>query len=93
MFFSSIICFFEYAQNELYYANERSTCLKRNVINFRNNTILADPYNKARDIIYGFRKELEEVKKELGNKRNCELSILTIQDKIIKYQNTKTLNN
>ncbi|SCL88087.1 fam-b protein [Plasmodium chabaudi adami] len=45
-FFSIIICSFEYAKNELYYVNERSIYLKRNVINFRSNRILADTYNQ-----------------------------------------------
>ncbi|SCL98400.1 Protein of unknown function (DUF2031), putative [Plasmodium chabaudi chabaudi] len=44
--FSVIICSFEYAKNELYYVNERSIYLERNVINFRNNRILADPDNQ-----------------------------------------------
>ncbi|CAD2103402.1 fam-b protein [Plasmodium vinckei petteri] len=35
VFFSIIICSFEYAQNELYFINER------NIINFKNNRILA----------------------------------------------------
>ncbi|ETB57312.1 hypothetical protein YYC_04820 [Plasmodium yoelii 17X] len=63
VFFSIIICFFEYAQNELYYVNERKIYLERNIPNFRNNKILADAdnqldlnsaYNKTKDIIYGF---------------------------------------
>ncbi|CAD2085939.1 fam-b protein [Plasmodium vinckei lentum] len=44
--FSIIICSFEYGRNELYYANERSIYLERNVINFRNNRILADADNQ-----------------------------------------------
>ncbi|SCL86972.1 fam-b protein [Plasmodium chabaudi adami] len=46
VFFSFIICSFEYAKNELYYVNERSIYLKRNVINFRSNRILADTDNQ-----------------------------------------------
>ncbi|SCM01100.1 Protein of unknown function (DUF2031), putative [Plasmodium chabaudi adami] len=44
--FSVIICSFEYAKNELYYVNERSIYLERNVINFRSNRILADTDNQ-----------------------------------------------
>ncbi|KEG04433.1 hypothetical protein YYE_00006 [Plasmodium vinckei vinckei] len=40
VFFSIIICSFEYAKNELYYVNERSIYLERNIIYFRNNRIL-----------------------------------------------------
>ncbi|CAD2102399.1 fam-b protein [Plasmodium vinckei] len=43
--FSIIICSFEYVQNELYFIYERNICLERNVPNFRNNRILADPDN------------------------------------------------
>ncbi|CXH84866.1 fam-b protein [Plasmodium berghei] len=39
--FSIAICSFEYAKNELYFVNDRGICLERNVINFRNNRILA----------------------------------------------------
>ncbi|CAD2085948.1 fam-b protein [Plasmodium vinckei lentum] len=46
VFFLIIICSFEYAKNELYYANERSIYPERNVINFRNNRILADADNQ-----------------------------------------------
>ncbi|CDU16403.1 hypothetical protein YYC_03333 [Plasmodium yoelii 17X] len=46
VFFSIIICFFEYAQNELYLVNERSIFLERNIIKFRSNRILADVDNQ-----------------------------------------------
>ncbi|SCL84197.1 fam-b protein [Plasmodium berghei] len=39
--FSIVICSFEYGKNELYFVNDRGICLERNVINFRNNRILA----------------------------------------------------
>ncbi|CAD2112586.1 fam-b protein [Plasmodium vinckei petteri] len=41
VFFSIIICSFEYAQNELYFINGRNIYLERNIINFKNNRILA----------------------------------------------------
>ncbi|KEG01151.1 fam-b protein [Plasmodium vinckei vinckei] len=40
--FSIIICSFEYGKNRLYFVNERTIYLERNVTNFRNNRILAD---------------------------------------------------
>ncbi|KEG00564.1 hypothetical protein YYE_04748 [Plasmodium vinckei vinckei] len=40
--FSIIICSFEYAKKELYFINERKIYLERNIINFKNNRILAD---------------------------------------------------
>ncbi|VEV54739.1 fam-b protein [Plasmodium vinckei vinckei] len=43
---SIMICSFEYTQNELYYANERSIYLQSSVINFRNNRTLADADNQ-----------------------------------------------
>ncbi|CXJ30204.1 fam-b protein [Plasmodium berghei] len=39
--FSIVICSFEYAKNELYFVNYRGIYLERNVINFRNNRMLA----------------------------------------------------
>ncbi|VTZ71642.1 fam-b protein [Plasmodium yoelii] len=141
VFFSIIICFFEYGKNELYLVNERTICFERNITNFRNNRILADADNqfnlndfyqsslslanqfnecndydddekmiflrntidshikehkenntlpdlnnvdkKTKKIIRKLQKELEEVKKELDNKRNNEIEIQPIQDKTI----------
>ncbi|SBW38099.1 fam-b protein [Plasmodium berghei] len=40
--FSIVICSFEYAKNELYFVNDKGIYLEGNVINFRNNRILAD---------------------------------------------------
>ncbi|CAD2103504.1 fam-b protein [Plasmodium vinckei brucechwatti] len=40
--FLIIICSFEYAPNELYFINETSKYLERNIINFINNRVLAD---------------------------------------------------
>ncbi|ETB56989.1 hypothetical protein YYC_05336 [Plasmodium yoelii 17X] len=143
VFFSIVICSFEYAKNELYFVNDRGIHLERNVINFRNNRILSDADNQfdlnefyestlslvsqfndynggnkeieyLRNIIYShikkrkesntsfnlknvdsktkklinkFRKELEELTKELDNKINGELAIQPIHDKIIIKKN------
>ncbi|SCL82206.1 fam-b protein [Plasmodium chabaudi chabaudi] len=46
VFFSIIICSFEYAENELYFMNERNIYLERNIINLINNRILADADNQ-----------------------------------------------
>ncbi|CDU16368.1 hypothetical protein YYC_05064 [Plasmodium yoelii 17X] len=137
VFFSIIICFFEYTKNEL--------CLERNIINFRNNRILAyadnqfdlnefyqstlslanqlNDYNddneeikflrnaidshikkheenntlpdinsldkRTKKLILKLRKELEEVKKELDNIGDSEITIKQILDKRI----TKTDEN
>ncbi|CAD2110698.1 fam-b protein [Plasmodium vinckei petteri] len=43
--FSIIICSYEYAQNELYFINETNKYLEKNIINFRNNRVLADADN------------------------------------------------
>ncbi|CAD2106408.1 fam-b protein [Plasmodium vinckei brucechwatti] len=69
----------------------------RNIIDFHikkhkeNNTLpnLDNVDRKTKKLIYELRKELEEAKKELDNKRNGELSIQPIQDKRIikKYEN------
>ncbi|CAD2097499.1 fam-b protein [Plasmodium vinckei] len=39
--FSIIICSYEYGQNGLYFINETSKYIERNIINFRNNRVLA----------------------------------------------------
>ncbi|EUD73109.1 hypothetical protein YYG_02109 [Plasmodium vinckei petteri] len=149
VFFSIIICFFGYGRNELYFINERSICLERNIINFRNNRILADAekqFNlnnfyqstwslvnqlndcndddeeitnlrnaidshiknhkenntlpnlnnldgKTKKLIHKIQKELNEAKKELDNKSNCELEIQLMHDKRIikKYENISVL--
>ncbi|CDU19171.1 hypothetical protein YYC_02086 [Plasmodium yoelii 17X] len=138
VFFSIIICSFEYAKNELYFVNERDIYLERNITNFRNNRILADVDNrfnlndfyqstlnlvdqfndcngdeeitklrniidsqikkhkesntlpdlnnvdkKTKKLINELLTELEEVKKEIDNKRNDEMAIQPIQDKRI----------
>ncbi|CDU18243.1 fam-b protein [Plasmodium yoelii] len=44
--FSIVICSFEYSKNELYSVNDRGIYLERDVINFRNNRILADVDNR-----------------------------------------------
>ncbi|SCL83026.1 Protein of unknown function (DUF2031), putative, partial [Plasmodium berghei] len=89
-----------------------------NVINFRNNRILAYADNefdlngfyqstlnlasqlgdcvedsKTKKIINELRKELEEVKKELDNKRNDELAIQPIENKkIIKKDGNSSVS-
>ncbi|CAD2096541.1 fam-b protein [Plasmodium vinckei lentum] len=42
VFFSIIICSFEYAQNELYFINGGNIYFERNIINFKNDRILAN---------------------------------------------------
>ncbi|CAD2097523.1 fam-b protein [Plasmodium vinckei] len=46
VFFSIIICSFEYVENELHFVNERSTYLERDIIKLKNNRILADIDNQ-----------------------------------------------
>ncbi|CDU17794.1 hypothetical protein YYC_04314 [Plasmodium yoelii 17X] len=161
VFFSIIICFFEYAKNELYFINKRNVYHERNITNFRNNRILADADNqfdlndfyqstlslanqfneydnyvddeemsfirnaidshikkhiksnklpdlnnvdkKTKKLVNELLTELEEVKKEINNKRNSELEIQPIQDKRItkkdennsvsEYENFRQLEN
>ncbi|CAD2109200.1 fam-b protein [Plasmodium vinckei] len=46
VFFSIIICSFEYAKKELHFLNERNIYIERDIINFKNNRILADKDNQ-----------------------------------------------
>ncbi|EAA21136.1 fam-b protein [Plasmodium yoelii] len=57
VFFSIIICFFEYVKNELYYINERNIYHERNITNFRNNRILGDTDNRF-DLNYYYESTL-----------------------------------
>ncbi|CAD2085874.1 fam-b protein [Plasmodium vinckei brucechwatti] len=57
VFFSIIICSFEYAQNELYFINGGNIYLERNIINFKNNRILADA-GKEFDLNYFYESTL-----------------------------------
>ncbi|VTZ73958.1 fam-b protein [Plasmodium yoelii] len=57
VFFSIIICFFEYVKNELYYINERNIYHERNITNFRNNRILGDTDNRF-DLNYFYESTL-----------------------------------
>ncbi|CAD2092355.1 fam-b protein [Plasmodium vinckei brucechwatti] len=57
VFFSIIICSFEYAPNELYFINGRNIYLEKNIINFKNNRILADA-GKEFDLNYFYESTL-----------------------------------
>ncbi|ETB63547.1 hypothetical protein YYC_00003 [Plasmodium yoelii 17X] len=141
VFFSIIICFFEYGKNEI--------CHERNIIKFRSNRILGDVENqfdlndfyestlslvnqlndydddeemmflrntidshikehkenntlpdlnnvdkKTKKIIRKLQKELEEVKKELDNKRNNEIAIRPKNNKkITKKDENNSVSN
>ncbi|SCL83508.1 fam-b protein, partial [Plasmodium berghei] len=71
--FSIIICFFEYAQNELYFVNDRGIYLERNVINFRNNRILADADNEFD--LNGFYESTLSLASQLGDYVECNKEI------------------
>ncbi|CAD2099532.1 fam-b protein [Plasmodium vinckei brucechwatti] len=57
VFFPFIICFFEYAKKELYFINGGNIYLERNIINFKNNRILADA-GKEFDLNYFYESTL-----------------------------------
>ncbi|CDU15840.1 fam-b protein [Plasmodium yoelii] len=91
VFFSIIICFFEYAKNELYLVNERSVYLERNVINFRNNRILANAENQFN--LNDFYQSTLSLVNQFND--NDELIYIrnTINSQIRKHKKKNTLPN
>ncbi|SCL85720.1 Protein of unknown function (DUF2031), putative, partial [Plasmodium chabaudi adami] len=93
--FFSIICFFGYGKNELYFINERNIYLERNIINFRNNRILADAdiqfdlnnfYQSTLSLAYQFNGYKDD-DKEITNLRNI------IDSHLEKYKENNALPN
>ncbi|VTZ81099.1 fam-b protein [Plasmodium yoelii] len=80
VFFSIIICFFEYAQNELYYINERNICFEMNVTNFRNNRILADGDNQFN--LYEFYESTSSVENQFNDNDNDDEKTISIRNTI-----------
>ncbi|CAD2086724.1 fam-b protein [Plasmodium vinckei brucechwatti] len=94
VFFSIVICFFEYPPNELYFINERKIYLERNIINFRNNRILAyadnqfdlyDFYQSTSSLANNFNDYNDD--DEIENLRN------SIDSHIKKHKENNTLPN
>ncbi|CAD2086349.1 fam-b protein [Plasmodium vinckei lentum] len=96
VFFLIIICFFWYRRNELHYVNERSVSLERNIINFRNNRILADAdnqfdlnnfYQSTLSLANQFSDCNDDGDDEIANLRNA------IDSHITKHKESNTLPN
>ncbi|SCL90132.1 fam-b protein [Plasmodium chabaudi adami] len=95
VFFSIIICSFEYAKNELYFITETTKCLERNVLNFRNNRALADAdsqfdLNNFYESTLSFANQFSDYigdDKEMTNFRN------DIDSQIKKHKENNTLPN
>ncbi|CAD2096867.1 fam-b protein [Plasmodium vinckei] len=92
--FSIVICSFEYAPNGLHYANERNIYLERNVINFRNNRILADA-DKELDLNDFYNSTLELANQLNDCNGDKEIACLrnVIDSHIQKNQESNTLLN
>ncbi|CAD2091064.1 fam-b protein [Plasmodium vinckei lentum] len=94
VFFSIIICSFEYAKNELYFINERNIYLERNIINFRNNRILADADNQFD--LYDFYQSTSNLASQFNDCNNDE-DIIHLQNAIDshikKHKENNTLPN
>ncbi|CXH19567.1 Protein of unknown function (DUF2031), putative [Plasmodium berghei] len=90
--FSIVICSFEYAQNELYFVNDRGIYLERNVINFRNNRTLADSDNQFD--LYDFYQSTLSLASQLGDcvEGNKEIAHLRniIDSHIKKHKGSST---
>ncbi|SCL82976.1 fam-b protein [Plasmodium berghei] len=90
--FSIVICSFEYGKNELYFVNDRGIYLERNVINFRNNRILAYADNEFD--LNGFYESTLSLASQLGDcvEGNKEIAHLRniIDSHIKKHKESNT---
>ncbi|CXI22308.1 fam-b protein [Plasmodium berghei] len=90
--FSIVICSFEYGKNELYLVNDRNICLEMNVINFRNNRILADADNEFD--LNGFYQSTLNLANQLGDciegNKEIEYLINIIDSHIKKHKESNT---
>ncbi|ETB63240.1 hypothetical protein YYC_00079 [Plasmodium yoelii 17X] len=91
VFFSIIICFFEYAKNKLYLVNERSVYLERNVINFRNNRILANAENQFN--LNDFYQSTLSLVNQFNDNDELRYIRNTINSQIRKHKKKNTLPN
>ncbi|CAD2103384.1 fam-b protein [Plasmodium vinckei] len=95
VFFSIIIYSFEYAKNELYFINERNIYLERNIINFRNNRILADAYNQFD--LYDFYQSTSNLASQFNDCNDDDEEITNLQNAIDshikKHKENNTLPN
>ncbi|SCL88449.1 Protein of unknown function (DUF2031), putative, partial [Plasmodium chabaudi chabaudi] len=93
-FFSIIICSFEYAENELYFMNERNIYLERNIINLINNRILADADNQFD--LYDFYESTSSIANQFSDFDHDEEMIRLrniIDSHIKKHKENNTLPN
>ncbi|SCL85980.1 fam-b protein [Plasmodium chabaudi chabaudi] len=95
VFFSIIICSFEYAQNELYFINERNIYLERNIINLINNRILAGANNQFD--LYDFYQSTSSIASQFNDYNADEKDIIhfrnIIDSHIKKHKENNTLPN
>ncbi|CAD2103430.1 fam-b protein [Plasmodium vinckei brucechwatti] len=98
VFFSIIICSFEYAPNELYFINGGNIYLERNIINFKNNRILADA-GKEFDLNYFYESTLSlanQFSDYIDNEEKIKNLRNTIDSRIKKHKRSDispNLNN
>ncbi|VTZ69940.1 fam-b protein [Plasmodium chabaudi chabaudi] len=92
---SIIICSFEYAQNELYYVNERSIYLERNIINFGNNRALTDADNQFD--LYDFYQSTLSLGNQLNDGNGDDEKMMPLRNfidsHITKHKESNTLPN
>ncbi|SCL82936.1 Protein of unknown function (DUF2031), putative [Plasmodium chabaudi adami] len=95
VFFSIIICSFEYAQNELYFINERNIYLERNIINLINNRILADADNQFD--LYDFYQSTSSIANQFSDCDDDDEEMIRLRNiidsHIKKHKENNTLPN
>ncbi|SCL90899.1 Plasmodium exported protein, unknown function [Plasmodium chabaudi chabaudi] len=93
--FFSIICFFGYGKNELYFINERNIYLERNIIYFRNNRILTDA-DKQFDL-YDFYQSTSSLANQFNDYNDDDDKITNLRNiinsHIRKHKENNTLPN
>ncbi|SCL89618.1 fam-b protein [Plasmodium chabaudi adami] len=93
--FFSIICFFGYGKNELYFINERNIHLERNIINLINNRISADADNQFD--LYDFYQSTSSTASQFNDYNDDEKDIIhfrnAIDSHIKKHKENNTLPN
>ncbi|CAD2088809.1 fam-b protein [Plasmodium vinckei lentum] len=85
VFFSIIICSFEYAQNEICFINKRTKYIESNITYFRNNRILADPDNQFD--LSNFHELTLSIVNQLIEYNNDDKEMTNIHNTIVPYIN------
>ncbi|SCM20576.1 fam-b protein [Plasmodium chabaudi adami] len=91
VFFSIIICSYEYVKNELYFINERNIYLERNIINFINNRILANVDNQFD--LYDFYQSTSNIASQFSDCDDDDEEMIRLRNDIASHIKSHKKNN